>query len=1017
MRPVPWHVKGVRPEVREAARDAARRCGLSVGAWLNALIIDAAADGYRESAPADRAARFRPADDALYATIRKEIEELKRQISRPQVEPALFEQRLQNIEARINTLQSATHSDDVDEAIRRHLAEFRDNLNDVPPVEEIAKIWRQDLVEISATLQEAMPTSVIAELEGQVRTLAERLEERRGGDAATEAITDVELALIGIRERLQTLTPAEDLAELSHAVRLLSSKADLIAAQSTAPEKIQQLEQAIGALQGLVSQVASRDVVAALSQDIKALGDKIDRNGRPAFDSEFMNTLERRLTEIAQAVTRCRPLEGASVPANFEAVITALADRLEAMRIQAADQGALKSLEQRIDTLVDKLENSETSPGRRGGADCRMDELLAQLRELRAQNESRLEAIQHQIVASAADAISGPAESIRRDVASLKEIQTSVDRRTQDTFEAVYGTIEQVVDRLASIEDELRDGRHVSQAEGSAAKPERAGASVAVTPQFPSAMLAEAPTLVPSPTPVPERAAAVFAEDGRVGGGPIGISSDHPSAAARLRHPAVPDPACDAPIEPGSGARRVRVVANAIDRIAASEAASGGVKPTETAGPLRANFVAAARRAAQAVVKEREERPKDRPEKSGRNSRKNFPAGRLFGALRPRIRSMVLGLGVIIFTLGALRVALDILHNPEGPELAQPVTRTDDAAQPGVSIPAEPLPLDQASSRKGANLESVTSPVPVNADPVLDGAAPRQTPGLDILPDLATPAPIPPPVIVPTPALRDAAASLPVRNALQPGAASRDQASRSAASSAAPDLTERPLPATIGGRTLIAAATAGDPGASYEIAIRFAQGRNAPQDFAMAAAWFERAAQSGLAPAQFRLGSMYEKGLGVKKDLAEARRLYVAAADKGNAKAMHNLAVLYAEGLDGKPDYAVASQWFRRAALHGIVDSQYNLAILYARGVGVERNLAESYKWFALAAKGGDKDAAKKRDEIATRLDPKQLESAKLNAESFVAEPQPDEATSIRSPAGGWDQVVAAATTKPRTAR
>jgi localization factor PodJL len=250
-------------------------------------------------------------------------------------------------------------------------------------------------------------------------------------------------------------------------------------------------------------------------------------------------------------------------------------------------------------------------------------------------------------------------------------------------------------------------------------------------------------------------------------------------------------------------------------------------------------------------------------------------------------------------------------------------------------------------------------------------------------------------------------------NALLQGTADRDPASRYAAS-AAPDLTATPLPPAIGGKALVAAASAGDPGACYEIAMRFAQGRNTTPDLAMAAAWLERAARGGLVPAQFRLGSMYEKGLGVRKDPAEARRLYVAAADKGHAKAMHNLAVLYAAGLDGRPDYAAASQWFRRAAAHGIIDSQYNLAILYARGAGIERNLAESYKWFALAAKGGDKDAARKRDEVAARLDPKQLESAKLNAEAFAAVPQPDEATAVKAPAGGWDEVVAAATTKSK---
>ena len=225
----------------------------------------------------------------------------------------------------------------------------------------------------------------------------------------------------------------------------------------------------------------------------------------------------------------------------------------------------------------------------------------------------------------------------------------------------------------------------------------------------------------------------------------------------------------------------------------------------------------------------------------------------------------------------------------------------------------------------------------------------------------------------------------------------------------APDPSKDPLPAAIGGKALITAATAGDPAAAYEVASRFAEGKGVPQDLAMAAAWFDRAARRGIAPAQFRLGSMYEKGVGLKKDLQEARRLYLAAADKGNAKAMHNLAVLYAEGIDGKPEYTVATQWFRKAAAFGVVDSQYNLAILYARGVGIEHNMAESYKWFALAAKGGDKDAGKKSLEIASHLDEQQLSAARQSVEAFVPEVQPEEAISAKAPPGGWDQVVTAA--------
>jgi localization factor PodJL len=245
---------------------------------------------------------------------------------------------------------------------------------------------------------------------------------------------------------------------------------------------------------------------------------------------------------------------------------------------------------------------------------------------------------------------------------------------------------------------------------------------------------------------------------------------------------------------------------------------------------------------------------------------------------------------------------------------------------------------------------------------------------------------------------------------------------------AAPDSTQQPaipaiplgpdsLPAAIGSPGLRSAAVSGNPAAEYEIAVRYAEGRGVSQSFSEAARWFERAAKQGITPAQYRLGSLYEKGHGVKKDLEAARRLYLEAADKGSAKAMHNLAVLFAEGIDGKPDYKAASQWFRKAAAHGVADSQYNLGILYARGIGVEQNLAESYKWFALAAQQGDQDAGRKRDDVAARLDSQSLVAAKLAAQTFAVAAQPEEATMVKSPPGGWDRPAATAPAAPASAK
>jgi localization factor PodJL len=212
------------------------------------------------------------------------------------------------------------------------------------------------------------------------------------------------------------------------------------------------------------------------------------------------------------------------------------------------------------------------------------------------------------------------------------------------------------------------------------------------------------------------------------------------------------------------------------------------------------------------------------------------------------------------------------------------------------------------------------------------------------------------------------------------------------------------IPIAIGSSKLRDAANKGDAGAAYEVAVRFAEGRGVPANVSESARWFERAAKAGLAQAQFRLGSLYEKGQGVKKDLEKARQNYVAAAAQGNGKAMHNLAVLYAEGLAGKPDFATAIQWFQKASARGIADSQYNLAVLYARGLGGEKNLGESYKWFALAAAQGDKEAGRKRDEVASQLDAKDLAAAKHAVKTWTAVTQPAAATTVPEPAGGWDE-------------
>lgn len=356
------------------------------------------------------------------------------------------------------------------------------------------------------------------------------------------------------------------------------------------------------------------------------------------------------------------------------------------------------------------------------------------------------------------------------------------------------------------------------------------------------------------------------------------------------------------------------------------------------------------------------------------------------------MKSLLIAASIVALVVGTVQIIGSMVHTGPAKVGAASVSDAespeadDDAAevvrpQPPRVVPAVPAPHG-----------NLMAP---NSLPAIGQAAPA-APSL-LSPPALNPPPAPPPS-------NDITGSLPKN---PPAAAS----GRSPAPAAGADR----LPIAIGSARLREAAIHGDAAAAYEIGARFAEGRGVPASNEEAARWYERAASKGLAMAQFRYATLLEKGQGVKKDLRHARQLYVAAANQGNAKAMHNLAVLYAEGVDGRPDYATAAQWFRKAAQRGLADSQYNLGVLCARGLGTEKNLTDSYKWFALASAQGDKEADRKRDDVASQLDARALAAAKHAVKTFAAEAQPHEATTVPVPPGGWDD--APAQTRARTAK
>ena len=1022
---VPWSVKGIRPEARETAIEAARRSGVSLGEWLNAVIVQQAeqegvhapVDDDEDSYGDDNATVNERLDDLTrrieqltrsgpeaYAPKRSrtESDQLAELIGRldqrldqfanvarpappPVMPPAMprvqLPPSLERAVAEITARQRALNGNAAPPPQRppaamavsapalapaavpaplpaQDLSGLEDQLRKItdqietlrkPGVEQAINALREELREIGRTLNDAMPRQVLDAIERQIQSLDQRIAEGRQAGIDAAALAGIEHGLAEVRDALRGLTPAESLVGFNDVITDLAHKIDFIVAQKD-PATLAQLENTITTLREMTTHIASDETVRGLAAQVQALGEKIATMASPGagVGGDALYQLEQRIAALSDALAE-RTQHESGVPSRLEALLETVAERIEQNQNSRDNSDAFGHLEDRIVHLAEKLDASDSRLGHLEAIERGLADLLVHIEDMRTGKD-----------AGGLRAQDSPGvDDFKHDIA-----------RTQDELEAVHGTLGDVVNRLTMIEEDIRGaGRAPSAAENTAALNQPVGriavravenppAAAAPMPVSPPA--AAAPPLAPPSPPAPPRLP--------------------PAAHLPIDHDLPPDQ----PLEPGSGPPPL--AANPAARIAASEAALGGARPAAASGS-KSNFIAAARRAAQAALQE----PSAHPPRPQSIEAYAPESSSLSAKMMKRVKSLFIAASIIAVVVGTIQIAGNVRdHGKSASKTAEsPVANAfktgaainSTAPEPTGSIATEPLapPNQTATPAQAPSGSATTITMPPQG---LNRTAP------------ATPSLFDPSTLGP---MADITGSI-----SRPAGSSQSEQPAAASPQPFTALPDR-LPVAIGGPGLRSAAIAGDGAAAYEVATRYAAGRGVPANMEEAARWYERAASKGLTPAQFRYASLLEKGQGVKKDVDHARRLYLAAAAKGNSKAMHNLAVLYAEGVDGKPDYAAAVQWFRKAAQRGIADSQYNLGVLCARGIGSAQSYSEAYKWFALAAAQGDKESAKKRDDVAAHLDATALAAARRAVAGFVAEPQPQEATVVPEPPGGWD--------------
>ncbi|PBB20747.1 SEL1-like repeat protein [Mesorhizobium sp. WSM4313] len=926
--------------------------------------------------------------------------------------------------------------------------------------ERLDEISRAIVASTVAAQANAFDPETFGRIEKRMASLAAQIEEVAQSRPGAEVIDHLNL----LTSRVDQLAGRADLPEqamerLGKQIALITDKMDRAQAMPDADHIFQGLEQRFEALSMLIERrqgdamEQGNMLFRDLERRLDEVADRLDQRMRQDESAGIMEVIDARFTALAKRIETRTP-----DPAN-DAAIRGLESRLEdissrlemsAQQVAGIDPALIRSLEAQVAGLSAHLSKPGTPLPEFEDISPRLNEIEKSLAGTRDSILTVAREAAESAVRSLAESTSSTAQSnatavagLAQDLKTLEALTRRSDERNSRTFEAIHDTLLKIVDRLGSLESdetseavsELVDPQPAGKRGGRGGKiavqdapsmdidqplpltgdmaglEGRAAAIMRDEPDAPrtpaeaaaaAAMAALGPDAIGDKSETAGRRRSMFSGLARAfkgkkdadtqplaGSAPVG---DVPSVD--IDEPLDPK-AANRPLEPGSGAPDL----NAIMKRVRDERGGQPVKRNES-DAAKSDFIAAARRAAQAAAAE--------ADTLKRQSTLTGPvkALRIGDLLKARRKPILMAAAAIMMALAGLQLGKAFLSDPvetannQPAPVVSPQTVDTETAQ-DESGPARPV--RQAEPVKDAALAASTSSSPENAAAM--PAEPAPAPVALAAPAAPVPAPMasatpPEPAaaavsaadtdgdtqpmakdpMTASPAAEGAAASTPTATSVDTTGAVPPAGSQAAAA-------KFDIPSEIGPVALHDAAAGGDAKALFEIGSRYAESRGVKEDMKAAAKWYEQSAELGFAPAEYRIGNFYEKGIGVARDIKKAKTYYQLAAEQGNASAMHNLAVLFAMAADGVTDNESATHWFQEAADLGVKDSQFNLGILAAKGVGMKQNLEESYKWFALVAKTGDKDAAAKRDEIANALRPEQLERARAATELWKAKP------------------------------
>jgi localization factor PodJL len=516
---IPWSVKGINDEAREAAKHAARRSGMTLGEWLNTVIREQADEAEPKKTPPARdgmdiqskldhlseqltrrarrdqdtaAARHyehsRPASEQSLADILARVEASERQAAATY---AQFDQRLEMLSDKFaNGVQSFSRNPDdvpgyrsLETAVRKivdhievserktrdTLNTMQERLNDIPDAASAS--LESDRVLANAPL--------IARIENRMADLASRMSEEDAGiredlrklfhsefDKLAARIDQVRQVAEASAHRAET----QAVQQAQRDLREFESRMEDFLTAVQAPQELGRLRVEMEGLDqrvdDLKSEVASEHDLRSLRVVIEQLSVRIAQGPdlRPLAD------LDRRLTEIARLLEQGRGDRVGDQIADLEQRVLELDNRIaQAMRHDHAVQ-ALAGIEREFAGLNGRLAATEQQLQHIATLEQSIHQLYQSMEQSREGARETAEYATNRMANRLMEDWQGkaPASGSSPEVRALENALEMVkanyetaDRRNQETLRGVHETLAQIINKMTELE-QLRGERQTA---------------------------------------------------------------------------------------------------------------------------------------------------------------------------------------------------------------------------------------------------------------------------------------------------------------------------------------------------------------------------------------------------------------------------------------------------------------------------------------------------------------------------------------------------------------------------